>query len=381
MTILSKTLAAVEPSQVAAWLRANDWEHVDTRPNFAATYRKSAGAEGDFLVEVPLNRAFGDYARRMGEIIDTLVIASAQPAVAVLAEVSAATSDVIRLRVTGPSIGEGRVAIDLGAQLFSNARELLLAAACAAHAPRQVYRARKPAEALQYLRHVKFTPPEAGSFVLTMHSPVPPALETQSLGGEPADAASAPFERRSTLMLASSIAAAREAAERAGLGGHDNAFRDATAQGLSANLCWALASFVDGEQTTGLDISFAWAGSRRVPKDTPRAVHIGADLAHILGEAARMLRDSANTPDFELEGAVVRLESSKPDQGGVAVIAGLVDDRPRRVRVPMGATDYALAIQAHETARLLRCEGELVRKGRGFELERVRHVELSAEDD
>ena len=52
---------AIEPRQAAAWLRANGWELLGTTPRRSATWRKSAGAEGDFLIELPLDPTFRDY--------------------------------------------------------------------------------------------------------------------------------------------------------------------------------------------------------------------------------------------------------------------------------------------------------------------------------
>lgn len=377
MTVPTDVLRAVEPRQAAAWLRANGWELVDTRPEHTATWRKAAGAEGDFVVELPLDVTFRDYARRVGEIVDTLVVASGKPAAWLLEEVRASTFDIIRLRSTGPSVGQGRVPVELGTRLFGLTRELLLAAACSAHDPRPVYRTRKPAEAMEFLRRVKLAAPAEGSFVVTVHAPVPPGLQPALMDGME----ELPFERRATLTLASAATAARHVAELAGLDGGADPFLEGTAAGISANLCDALAGFVDGDEMTGLDLQFAWAASRLVPAGTPLSVHVGSDLSPILREGARLLRATGSTPDFELEGAVVRLESDDPGAGGVAVVAGQVDGQPRKVRVPMESTDYAEAIRAHQDGQLLRCEGELVRQGRRFQLDRVRHVAVVVDED
>lgn len=373
MSLPSEVLQAIEPRQAAAWLRANGWEIVDNRPEHTATYRKSAGAEGDYLVDLPLDHTFRDYSRRMGEVLETLQIATGKRAAWILEEVRAATFDIIRLRSTGPGVGQGRVPVELGAQLFGHARELLLAAACSAQSLRPVYRSRKPTEVLDFLRRVQVAAPEEGSFVITLHAPVPPSLQTTFL---PSDMEELPFERRSTLMLASATVAARNAAEQAGLDGGVQPFHDAIGLGLSANLCDALAGFANGVETTGLQLQFSWAASRPVPAGTPTMVQFGADLAPVLREGARLLRASGSTPDFELEGAVVRLDSTNPGQGGVAVIAGQVDGQSRKVRVPMDASDYTLAVRAHRDGQLLQCEGELVREGQSFKLDRVRHVAL-----
>lgn len=377
MTVAIEALRAVEPRQVAAWLRANRWELVDTRPEHTATWRKPAGEEGDHLIDLPLDVTFRDYARRIGEVLGTLVIASGKPMGWVLAEIRASTFDIIRLRSTGPGVGQGRVPVELGARLFGYARELLLAAACSAHDPRPVYRARKPSEAMEFLRRVKLAAPEEGSFVVTVYAPVPPGLQPALMEG----LEDTPFERRSTLMLASAAVAARQAAERAGLGGDAEGFLSGAAQGISANLCDALAGFVDGEDTTGLDAQFSWAASRPVAAGTPTAIHVSADLAPVLREGARLLRVVGTSPDFELEGAVVQLKSDNPDTGGVAFIAGQIDGKPRKVRVAMDPRDYAMAIRAHEQGQLLRCEGELVRQKLRFQIDRVRHVALVADED
>ena len=190
-----------------------------------------------------------------------------------------------------------------------------------------------------------------------------------------------PFERRATLMLASGANAARSAAEQASLADNADPFLSGAAAGISANLCDALAGFINGDETTGLDLEFAWASSRPAPIGTATQLNLGCDHAAILREGARMLRATGATPDFELDGAVVGLESANAGVGGVAVIAGPVDGEPRKVRVSMGAPDYALATLAHKEGQLLRCEGELARQGRQYMLERVRHVAVAADDD
>lgn len=186
MTATTDLLRVLKPQQVATWLCANGWTLVKSQPEHTSTWRKASAAEGDFVVDLPLNTAFRDYVRRMSEIVDTLVVSSGKPAASVLAEVR---------------------------------------------------------------------------------------------------------------------------------------------------------------------------------------------------EGARLLRATGATPDFEVEGAVVRLDSTNPAAGGVAIVAGQVDGHARKLRIPMEATDYALAIRAHQDGLLLRCEGELIRQGTGFQLQRVRHVAVVADDD
>ncbi len=316
MTASSDNLRSVEPRQVAAWLRANGWGLVDKEAERNATYKKATPDQRDFFyIDLPLNPEFRDYTRRMSELLETLVVATGKSPPWLLAEVRASTFDIIRFRSTGPGVGHGRVPVDLGTRLFSHAKDLVLAAACAAHEPRPVYRTRKPTEATDFLRRVKLAAPEEGSFIVTIYAPVPPGIQTVISP----DLEEEPFERRSTLMLASAALAAREAAESAALGGDAQAFFNSTVRGVSANACDALAGLVDGDEITALDLQIAWATSRLVSDTTPRRIHVQGDLSPILREGARLLRASGSTPDFELEGAVVQLKSDDAGQGGVRV--------------------------------------------------------------
>lgn len=376
MSFTGDALREVTPQQAATWLRANGWLLADSRPGHSATYRKPADDEGDYLVNLPLDSTFRDYARRMGEVVQTLMTVTGKSANWLLDEIRSSTVDIIRLRCTGPRVGQGRVPIDLGARLFGNARELLLAAACSAHDPRPVYRTRKPTEALNFLNRVKLAAPEEGSFVVTIHAPVPPSLQASLLEGTE----DVPFERRSTLMLATASAAAKKAAEQAGLLGDAQPFLGGAAAGISANLCDALAGFVEGEGATALQMQFAWAASRPPPEGVPTLVQLDAGLSAVLQEGARLLRDIGSTPGFEVVGAVIRLERDVPGQGGVVVVAAEVDGQQRKIRIAMDKDEYELAIRAHRDGQLLRCEGELVRKGRLFSLERVGSV-MTVEDD
>src|SRR5438034_1338067 len=67
-----------------------------------------------------------------------------------------------------------------GAQFFENAKDLILAAACAADTPRSYYPTRKPAKAMEYLRKTRLGQTETGSFVLTILSRVPPSLSASN---------------------------------------------------------------------------------------------------------------------------------------------------------------------------------------------------------
>jgi hypothetical protein len=351
MNITSEFLASIEPRQITTWLRAKGWVVAEDPSGKFATWRKEVEA-GDYLVDIPLQTTFRDYSRRLFEVLETLVIAEHMPAHQILGEVQESTFDVLRLHAHGPAVGQGRIPLEIGPRLFESTRNMLLAAACSAHEPRVIFRTRKPTPAVEFLRRVKLAAPEAGSFIITAFAPVPPQLQI-SLVEDP------PYDRQVTLMLASGVSAALQAAQAVVLGADAEPFLRAVSRGVSVNLCESLADFVDGEQITSLDLQFGWAASRHVPSDTPHRVQIGSDLSPILREAGQVLRATSVSPDFELIGAVVKLESSDPGSGGNILVVAEIDGRPRKVAVMLPAEDYARATDAHRDGQIIRCEGEL----------------------
>src|SRR5205085_12125014 len=89
-----------------------------------------------------------------------------------------ADRDVIRVRAFGAD-DNGSVPLDAGVKIVTQARDMLLAAACAVKSPQPLYRAGANKEAIEYMRRVKLGQTEHGSFVVTLLAPVPPFLEPQ----------------------------------------------------------------------------------------------------------------------------------------------------------------------------------------------------------
>ena len=107
-----------------------------------------------------------------------------------------------------------------------------------------------------------------------------------------------------------------------------------------------------------------------------------SDLAPVIGEIGRVLRETATREDFELRGFVTDLSRGPRDDNGTATIQGLVDEEYRRVEVEVGADEYnEILTPAHRDRRMIRCEGELQKvKGRTYRLRHARGFQFLAEE-
>ena len=179
-------------------------------------------------------------------------------------------ADVIRLRLADAELADASVPLDEGATFIQKAKDMVLAAACAAVNPRIYYPSRKPAQAMDYIRRARLGQTEPGSFIITIISPVPPSLAGPN--GQLFELAE-PYERRVTQMLAGALNSVRQAAEDAATTGKVDSFVRAVPSGVSANLCDAVAgmgSFTEGGRRSTSSFH-GHAIARSLPKRRCRA--------------------------------------------------------------------------------------------------------------
>jgi hypothetical protein len=256
-------------------------------------------------------------------------------------------------------------------QAFESVRSLVLAAAyaVAADRPRAVQPARRPAEVSKLLREVRIGPPTEGSFVLSVHTPVPPRLspaQPASLESEIADLVepAEPFERLVSLKLYDAVQAAHSAANEALIDANGlDVFAQVVPAGVSANLCEALVG-LGGESGHAFELSLRLAPSRPLRLARLAPIRFRRDHLPVLASAARELRERVPEEGVAVEGNVVRLHREGPGTGEISV-AGTIDgeDRLRRVWMGLNDADYAVATEAHQEMSTVAVRGDLVRRG------------------
>lgn len=373
----TSALLALGAGEFSAYLRSAGWQEAERIGDRAALWEKRAEKE-EFEVLVPQKPSLGDYALRMAQALQALSVVESRSELEIYADIKNTQTDTLRFRFLSSVYENGTVPLSDAARMIVGTRELALAAACATVAPRAVYASRKPQEAIDFLNKARMGQTERGSFVLSLHAPVPPRLRgsgreqpTLALEVEQtiADAErEEPFERRVTLTLARSLNAAAAAALSAQAKGDLAPFEAAVAQGVNANLCDALADLGLETSTQSLVIGFHWSPTRALLGPAPQSVELRSDQFAALREAARRFRESAPIEDYEVYGYVVRLSRNVGDPTGQITVDGYVEDRPRRIKITLGDAEYRLAEKAHSQEDVIRCAGELVREGRSYTL-------------
>lgn len=351
-------LLAVSPAALSAYARAAGWSRQEPYRVHSDVYV----GEGRPDLIVPHTEHLGDYASIVAALIDTFAEVADQDETTIYRDLVTADRDVVRIRGIDRD-HSGSLPVGAGADLVCSSRDMLLAAACSLVNPRPFYRPGANREAADYVRRVRLGQTEQGSFVVTLLSPVvSPPIQMPLLTDS--DVSDDPFERRVTARLAEALAGARKATDDTN-GGDTNAFPASVRQGVSANLCDALATLT--ETLPKLDVSVVWA--RTHPrKEVRTVVRFAAHDGPILREASRALRSREPQPGVILVGLVQRLARSEADTDGTVTLRTSIDGQNQSVLAVLPQPDYHRAIQAHKQKAPIVMRGDLERTGQRWRL-------------
>lgn len=370
------TTSLPDPGDVTAFLRSRSWTIRD-RDDRAVWWEKAEASDGDFEeAVVPLGPELADYRLRLSEALSNIALAEQLSMSELLESFKYSNSDLIEARL--PTVENGSIPLSAVGDAVPAFRDLLLAAASSAATPRANFPRRKPPEAMEFIDDVRVLAPRAGSFVLRAASAVPSDTKQQLV---PED----PFARRATRMLATGLLAARDAARSVMVDDDGEAFDRRVPEGVSANLCLAIAQIGGSVDDEAVEMSVAWSPLRpvtvaRLGGPSVRVIFAPSELTQVR-EAARSMRRANEVPDIELEGVVVGLDRDQTATEGEITLKAWYEDRTRPVRIRLEPDDYSVAVQAHETRTTMAVEVDVQTKSGHLRGLRPRHLRIVEESD
>ena len=364
-----EALAAISTLSIHAYLKSQDWTRSDDLGDRGVVYIAADGNE----VFAPGSDRLGDYAESVSSLLDVVARVEQRDELAVFRDLASSDRDVLRFRAPYAD-DDGSIDLTVGVELVEQCREALHAAACAAVAPKRSFRIGGNVKATDYIGSVRLGQTEHGSFVVTLLSPVPPLLDLgrqASLWHDPEDE---PFSRQVTIKLSEAAKALRTAISEVGRGGNIEAFEKVVDKGVSANLCAAVAKFV--EDGKGLDFSVTWARTRPTVRERMTAGFIPSD-AEVLREAARVLRDREPRHNERIEGFVTALARDQAAREGRIRVKAIVDGKLTSVFAYLDQEMYGKAVHAHRDRVVFALEGDLERVGQRWSIRNPRHLSLA----
>ncbi|QFY13981.1 hypothetical protein GBF35_04415 [Nonomuraea phyllanthi] len=318
------------------WRGAAVWEH-----------------EGDHEILVPGEDGLADGPRRVREILALLAAVEGRSRADIAADIGAPMADVQWYRAPIVAAG-GRFGLSDAVTALTSAKEALGAAARAAlSGPRP---ASGPSKDVRDLLARVWIEPSGD--LLTVRVP----LERDN-SGEP------PLARRTLIMLQRTAAQLRDAGAEAHRTGDISVFDGVVRDGVSADLCAALARFAGSDEGSRFEVGFRWA--RGLPSGVPASrVVFEAETGRLLKRVAhrfrRLHRESAS-----VTGRIATLfDDGRADRFRVQVhgaVSGGGARRPIWVRLP-GEAAYDVAVEAHRNSTTVRADGTLMQVNGRLEL-------------
>ena len=371
----STVVETVIPRGVHAYLAAHGWTRTGPyRIDRGDVYRRSGDRE---TVLVPASTKFADYPIRILQLAEIVGRTEDRRPSAVLADLSLAAVDLIRVRLPR-SYEDHSLALDTGVDLLSGSRKLLLAAACSAVRPQGRFRAGRHERASTYIASVRLGQTEPGSFVVNLRVPVSPSLAEP----DQTHLFAPPFERRANRTLVAGLRAAREATDLVNRGDHIRAFDQRVPDGVSANLCTAVAELID--VGGGLEVSVSWALTRPESEEHDEqrvTVTFQPPDAPVLREAAQILSDRQERVDERIEGCVSALARDQSEPEGRATIKAVVDGALASVKADFSPSEYSRIVRAHDNRWSVSLEGDLRREGHRWHLSNPRDLTVMDDSD
>jgi hypothetical protein len=361
---------SLEPEVITRYLVARGWQEIKRVPNEMAVYELSHTDSEPYRVWVPLSRRFSDYASVMSNAFKTLAEVDNKSQLAMLDDLQTqAIGDVIRVGSEDRlDRAEHTLLLNDGITLHEQARQMALAGAWNAisgKTKKPVYPQSSRAEITRYMQKLRLAQTERGSFIIRLISPLREEALNQ-LPLSPDIPIETPFERRALVELLGGLKALKQAANDVNRRGkfHFKTFEEAVSDGVSANLCDAVAPSIFTDYWRPVKVSITWCDVFPVPIPiTNTNVEFDLSLMPYIREAGTEFR-KRNPEEVVLRGAVTDLHrpSKKTEGAGEVRIYSFVSGKARYVRVALGQTDYELAVDAHKTYREVSVSGVLVPK-------------------
>ena len=370
-------LSAIPRASLRAYLLGSGWTSDGTWGDYAEVLVIETD-DGKSEIAVPLRETVRTYANEVGQAIDLLSQIEERSQLDVHADVVAAGADVITLGVLN-EVGRGPFSLHQSAYLQRDAAAMLTAAARSAERPRPAFAGTLSGKVTRFLDSIEIAPGPVDRFGIAVHIPVGPRIGQSDLFD---DASSMPFGRRASTTLDRGLRELDRAVSAAAAQDRLEPFEEAVANGVSANLCQAVANLAEQAplRGDGVGVHLRWAAVRPTNGHVGSSHKFGKHAAPMLFSASKFLREKAPDIDRHIVADVVRLNREPDEFDGHALLLADMEDRTIRIEATFHETDYPAVIKAFERRLPLAVDGILWHKGRSHQLEEPANVRVLDED-
>ena len=255
----SAALRKISPSQIMAYLCAKGAKQVGKFSDSAAIW--ALGKE-EFLV--PVAAEFADYAYRVADILAALERVEARSQLEIMDDLHEVGFDVVGIGRFPKDETSEALGIMRAVDFLAHARDLLMAAACAAATRMACSPAKRSQDAERFMQSVRLAKMEGYGFAVRLLAPVTPVRKSTDSTAEPY----ALYERSVVPILQESLETLCLAAQKAidGDAGHLGSLLPCGA----SQICDALMGLHKALDSQWLEIEISYSANRKEPRSCAR---------------------------------------------------------------------------------------------------------------
>jgi hypothetical protein len=375
-----EALDKLNPYDIEIYLRSHGWRETTSLPNEVIVW-EYRDEESRKTLLLPRNKeAVVDAEERIRDALRKLAQVEKRSQLAIFTDIAYVTRDVVRFHGTHPDAEDGAIPLKDGVDFYRSVYDMLLFAASSAASPQAYHVGKRPQKAKDYVENTaKIGQSEQGSHVIVLLSQLDfPQNKQLLLFSDHASRQQDPFGRLVVSMLARALLNINRLAES--FVDHQGDFEiddDVADEGVSANLCEAVAKMIKALQNSDLKIEFTWSDTYPNLENLPTRVDISHGLLSTIEQMAEQLKGITIEVGIGIAGAVVGLRGEIGKAGTATIKPFELEDGERTVRLRLDAPEYALASQAHAEGKFIRCTGDLVRRGRSLLMENIEHFAVA----
>lgn len=357
------------PTDVTEWLRIHGWMRTASLGDIAERWQSNAVG-----VLVPMLPTSPDFTLRWDEMLERLASNFDTDPAGILLAIAKSGSDIAEFKAAGQI--DDSIPLGDASTLIESVRRAMQASANSALQPRSYYGHSLPDAARDHARNVRLGQTRRGSYIVPVISRLPvlqPEEAEDSVLFE--EIAYQPFARTAMLTLASGLTALRDLTHGT-TAPAGSRITEAVGVGVSSELCAAVASTLDTDSISELQVRFDWA-DRLPSSSTPEPIRLERASVPLVRHVGNILRGESVVGRQTLVGYVKRLDRGEDDEVGRITLRILDNDKARNVLMELNDDDYQIAGQANAERRMVTATGILHREpGRALQFTSVQQFHL-----
>jgi hypothetical protein len=282
---------------------------------------------------------------------------------------TAKNNDIISFRIVSQLSKEGKIPLEYGSNIVEGLKKLILSAIFNEECP-QPYFFKTNKESHEKLSRYKLGQSAFGSYIFNIE--IENDIEEQLYINDKGVIESISEERRVIRRIQNGIRDVKE-------NNLDTLSENGYQKGLNANMCDALLNLNLENYDIKIESKVTWSEVLPKPENIIEKVILESNDFYKVKTLLEKYKET-KTIEYKLKGRIVRLNNKNDSRGNTIeryiVVQTEVEGKSKNVKVPLRATDYKNACEAHKQDQEVVLNGQLLKEGKTWVINDYRNFKI-----